>query len=362
MTELSRRILEKSHNVGWWRRLRRLAAAARSLDPDAVIDLIAKFEANQRSIQEAQQAFVEIFRAHAAAPAAPPLIGISDLATGNRFELENRSRALTNPVYIGDDTALCRVLGSYKMYLDTRDIGFSSHVLLDGYWETWLTMFFARQVRPGMTLIDVGANFGYYSILFGALAGPGGHVVAVEPNPEVTAKLRRSIELNGMTGRTTIIEAAAGADDGEADLYVPHGEPKNSMIVTGSEALAPEGGVIRKVPRLKLDRLATTTARVDLVKIDAEGAEQDIIAGMEGILRRDKPVLLLEFNAGRYGDAAGFVSTLGAFYARMRHIDFDGNAVDLTVERLLADRSGEDWLLLFDDPQSETPGTSQAKC
>ena len=57
-----------------------------------------------------------------------------------------------------------------------------------------------------------------------------------------------------------------------------------------------------------------------------------------------------EFNAGRYVDPARFVSRLGALYPRMRHIDFDGNAAELTATRLLGDRSGEDWLLLFDEP------------
>src|SRR5436853_284660 len=81
-----------------------------------------------------------------------------------------------------------RVLGSCKMYLDTRDTGFGSHVSLDGYWEPWITVFVARQLRPGMVAIDVGANYGYYSLLFAALVGDTGHVYAIEPNPEIVSK------------------------------------------------------------------------------------------------------------------------------------------------------------------------------
>jgi hypothetical protein len=72
------------------------------------------------------------------------------------------------------------------------------------------------------------------------------------------------------------------------------------------------------------------------------------------LLRRDKPTLLLEFNTGRYANPAGFVERLGALYPRMRHIDFEGNAVDLTTAHLLSDKSGEDWLLLFDEPQAQS--------
>jgi FkbM family methyltransferase len=354
VTQLSHRVPGKPHSRSLWRRLRRLLATAESIDLDEIGELIAKFEASQRNIQETQHVIADVLRAHAPAPFTPPLISASELATGNRYELENRCRALTNPVYLGNDTALCRVLGSYKMYLDTNDTGFGSHVLLDGYWEAWLTVFFARQVRPGMRVVDVGANFGYYTLLFGALVGPAGHVFAVEPNPVVLPKLRRSVELNGLAGRTTIIAAAAGAEDGEATLFVPHGEPKNSTIVATADGIAREAGTIHKVPRIKLDQVAAA-ARIDLIKIDAEGAEQDILAGMESILRRDKPCLLLEFNAGRYADPAGFVDWLGGLYGRMRHIDFEANAAELTVEQLLGDRSGQDWLLLFDEPQPAAP-------
>jgi hypothetical protein len=109
-----------------------------------------------------------------------------------------------------------------------------------------------------------------------------------------------------------------------------------------------------KVPQIKLDKLAATVSRIDLVKVDAEGAEQDVLSGMEGILRRDKPCLLLEFNAGRYADPMAFIAWLRGLYGRMRYIDFDGNPTDVTPEHLLSDRSGEDWLLLFDEPVMPT--------
>ncbi len=302
----------------------------------------------------------ETVPAHGAGHVSPPLISPLELKTADRYAVEDRCRELTNPVYLGDHTALCRVLGYSKIYLDTNDTGFASHLLLDGFWEMWLTIFFARHVQPGMTVIDVGANYGYYTLLFGSLVGATGHVYAVEPNPVVMPKLRRSVDLNGLAARTTIIEAAAGAvEGGDAALFVPHGEPKNSTVVASPEGIAPGSGCLYKVPRIKLDRLAATVPRIDLVKIDAEGAEQDIVAGMEGILRRDRPSLLLEFNPGRYADAAGFLQTLTALYGRMRYIDFDTNATQVTPQQVLDDRSGEDWLLLFDEPPTAAPALGE---
>ncbi len=352
MAEASEGVTAKLRPRGLWRALRDAVDRLQSLDLDAI----------EARIGAAETAFEGLRRAVARRGYAnAPLISPLELATEDRFILENRCRALTSPVYLGDHTALCRMLGFYKIYLDTNDTGFGCHVLLDGFWEMWLTIFFARQVQPGMTVIDVGANFGYYTLLFGSLVGAKGRVYAVEPNPTVVPKLRRSVNLNGLAARTTIIEAAAGAVDGdETNLYVPHGEPKNSTVVAAPEGIASGSGNLYKVPRVKLDRLAATAPRIDVVKIDAEGAEQDIIAGMHDILHRDRPSLLLEFNPGRYTDAAGFLETLSALYGRMRYIDFDANATLVTPQQILGDRSGEDWLLLFDQPRTAAPGATGA--
>jgi FkbM family methyltransferase len=324
------------------RDLQKAAGRLESLDWETIEQRLARAEQAFRTIDASQRTILRRLQ-------EAPLISPLELASADRFVLENRCRALTNPVYLGGDTALCRVLGFYKIYLDTNDTGFASHVLLDGFWEMWLTIFFARQVKPGMTVVDVGANFGYYTLLFGSLVGGEGHVYAVEPNPCVVAKLRRSISLNGLAGRTAIIEAAAGNSDDETTLFVPHGEPKNGTVISRPRNVSDGSGTLHNVPRIRLDRLAATVPRIDLVKIDAEGAEQDIIAGMAGILRRDKPLLLLEFNPARYGDPAAFLDELGSIYGRVRYIDFEANAAEARPQQVLSDRSGEDWLLLFDD-------------
>src|SRR2546423_1277061 len=66
------------------------------------------------------------------------LVGLNELPTIGRGELEGRARRAVSPVYLGDSVALCRILGRYKFYIDTRDVGFGAHILLDGFWEIWL--------------------------------------------------------------------------------------------------------------------------------------------------------------------------------------------------------------------------------
>ena len=356
VTELSNNPPAKPRRRGLVRRLRQLItnseANQRSIQASQVLQqLITNSEANQRSIQASQVLQIQYLKAHAAAPFTSPLISPQEFATGDRYELENRCRAMTNPVYVGENTALCRILGSYKFFVDTRDTTFGCHVVLDGYWETWVTVFVARQLQPGMTVIDVGANYGYYTLLFGALVGETGHVYAIEPNPTVLPKLDLSLKLNGLATRTTVVRAAAGASTmAEVLLYAPHGEPGGSMIIASTESARAEMGTVYTVPQVMIDDVVHDAARIALVKIDAEGAEESVIEGMSGTLARDKPCLLLEFNVARYRDPRGFVSLLQSLYSRMRFIDFDGNAVPASIEDLL-DVRRVDWMLYFDQAE-----------
>jgi FkbM family methyltransferase len=270
------------------------------------------------------------------------------LATEDRFVLETMCRAQVQPVFLGDYTAVCRALGRYKLYVDTRDRGFATNVLLDGFWETWLTQFIARIVRPGMVAIDVGANFGYYTLLLADLVGVSGRVISVEPNPDVVHHLRNSINLNGFDCRATIVAAAAGAQTtDQVNLFAPSGEAKNARVVGDGEISAFGEGVIHTVAQVSIDSVVGNTDRIDFVKIDAEGAEGEIIDGMRDVLAQHQPALVLEFNALR-GDAPDeLLRKLEAVYGRIHYLDFYGKAIVIDAGRVMSESRGVDWLLYF---------------
>jgi FkbM family methyltransferase len=275
------------------------------------------------------------------------ILGLNEIGLLARAELEEASRAAASPVYLGDNVALCRILGRYKFYVDTRDITFGAHVLLDGFWEPWITRFMARKVRPGWVVADVGANFGYYSLLLADLVGPEGRVHSVEPNPAAVELLRRSVMLNGFSGRTTVHALAAGeSDGGSAKLWVPARNP-------GGAALAYPAGVPSDCERLdvgvsSLDALLASEQSVDFVKIDAEGSEQRIFAGMGRLLERFRPAVLLEFHPAWYADPSEFLCRLGSLYGSLRHIDYDGEAVPIAPETLISEPTER---LLFLEPE-----------
>jgi FkbM family methyltransferase len=267
------------------------------------------------------------------------------LATWPRPRVEAAIRRRVQTVYLGDGIVLARILGRHKIFLRSSDRGFACHLMLDGFWEMWLTQLLARHVKRGMTVVDVGANFGYFTLLLGDLVGEAGHVVAVEPNPDVAPLLQESVLLNGHRTRTQVVPHALGATAGRRWLFAPYGEPKNATLV-GAEGIP--GGKTVLVSTLTLDEVAMPYEKVDLVKIDAEGGELEIIAGMKQLIARDRPAIVLEFNAARYAEPRRFLDELRASYRAVRELNLDGTLVPLDAASVLDRTSLEDRILLFE--------------
>ncbi len=273
------------------------------------------------------------------------ILSLDELRGPDRYHAECASRAAAQVAYLGDHLVLARILGRYKAYLDTRDRGFAAHLMLDGYWEMWLTQFTARLLKPGMHAVDVGANFGYYSLLMGDLVGPKGRVLAVEPNPAVAEMLKRTLELNGLAGRATVVAAAAGAEDGQGRLLVPAGEPKNATLISGD---APADALSVSVPIRSLDAMLDTFARVDFLKIDAEGAEEDIVTGLDQTISKWRPRIVLEFNPGRCRDPQGLIARLRTSYPVIRGLGYDAEVKPISDADLFDPTDHEDRLLYLD--------------
>jgi FkbM family methyltransferase len=277
------------------------------------------------------------------------LIGLNELPVMDRWELERRSRGAVQPVYLGDRVAMCRVLTRYKFFVDTSDIGFGANLLLDGFWESWLTTFMARRIQPGDYAIDVGANHGYYTLLFADLVGSGGRVASIEPNPNICTLLKRNIDINGFGGRVSLINQAATAeDDEEVALSIPAHESKNAFLVDSAQQARLRGDVVIEV---KGERLATTLSyweRLDFIKVDVEGAEEAVVEGLFPLLERFKPKMVLEFNLRRCNQPHELLKRLKDLYGVIREIAFDGDAHDVEHSALMDRGHGEDWLLYLE--------------
>ncbi|MCR0982914.1 FkbM family methyltransferase [Roseomonas populi] len=241
----------------------------------------------------------------------------------------------TQSNYLGDHTALTLLHGRHMLFVDTRGIDIAPHLMVHGIWETGYTALFERLVRPGATVLDIGANLGVYSILGGA---KDARVHAFEPNPRLCELLRRSISVNGFAERVTLHEMAVGDTEGEVQLAF------NIDWPGGGHVLPPGSTATGRPCRVAvLDRLFPDPGfRLDLVKMDVEGHEGHALRGMRELLARSPEVrIMMEFAPGMMAaQGVGPAETVGLLRGlgfRFWNIGFDSGLTPVEADVLAAE-------------------------
>jgi len=268
-----------------------------------------------------------------------------------RHRAEAAIRHLCATVRLDDATTLCRVLGRYKMFVDTADLGLSPHLMLDGYWEMWVTEAILATVRPGMVAVDAGANLGYFTLLLADIVGREGRVHGFEPNPHIMRLLDRSVRLNGFAGRVRLHDAPLAASSGlPVRLVVPAGEPKNAYLSPhppGAEppCAEPPGALGHDLRTLCLDD-AIGEGRLDFVKIDVEGAEREVWRGMRRIVARgQKLAIFLEFVTERHPSPDAFLAEFAASGFAIARIEPKRGMARVSAREILAAPADQDQML-----------------
>jgi len=146
-------------------------------------------------------------------------------------------------------------------------------------------------LRPGGTFIDVGANKGDFSLLAAKLVGRNGRVLSFEPEPTNCQWIAKSVKLNGYDN-ITLYELALSDTNGRAQLYL--GKKSGWHTLVKGQPYRSEG--VLKVATRTLDRVLgerTGNSRVDMMKIDVEGAELEVLKGACEMLSKNKDIILL---------------------------------------------------------------------
>jgi len=163
-----------------------------------------------------------------------------------------------------------------------------------GKYEEETTQLVERLIKPGMVVIDVGAHVGYYTLIAAKGVGPAGKVYAFEPEPNNHALLLENIELNRYSN--VVAEKKAVSDRvGCSQLYLTALDNGRHSIYRHG---LPESGSVA-VETTTLDAFLESQGwpRIGLVKIDVEGAEMSVLAGMGQLLQKSDAVnLIVEFN------------------------------------------------------------------
>jgi len=166
--------------------------------------------------------------------------------------------------------------------------------LMDGRFEPAETAFLRRYLESGMTILDVGAHHGYYSLLASRAVGLGGKIIAFEPSPRERLRLQEHLQLNNCTNVQVEAFALEAVED-EKELFLVNGAEDycNSLRPPAVNA----GTTTIKVNTTTLDRFLHrhNIDTVDFIKMDVEGAELNVLNGAKKLLtRKQRPVLLVE--------------------------------------------------------------------
>jgi FkbM family methyltransferase len=257
------------------------------------------------------------------------------LRGGNRRQVEALIRDRTQTVPLPDGSVLCRVLGRFKMFTDAADGGIAPHLLLDGYWEYWVTEFVCRNVARGERAMDVGAVYGYYTVLLADLVGPGGRVTAFEPNPWLHWLLLRNVVVNGL-GDIVAARREAATDAARDSMLLPALLSGPAEGRFADRFSTQDGRRVFAAPGVALQEIEPGS--VDFLRIGCAAAADSIVAGLPGLVERSPNLrILLEFDADRCREAPAMLAALSAHYP-LRLVDGDSRAKPCTIEELMGQR------------------------
>lgn len=192
-------------------------------------------------------------------------------------------RQLLRPIYRHLPTKMRRSLRALRLERIVRKDEFNSDEPEFKRLAEWLA--------PGDTALDIGANFGSYTLRMSQLVGNSGRVFAFEPVPQTFAMLVRSLTARGCMN-VSALNLACSNHSGFVRMSIPDdpltGEDLYQASITEDD---PEAIIVY---RLRIDDLPLPIDRLRVIKVDAEGHDADVIDGMIETLRKARPVLITE--------------------------------------------------------------------
>jgi FkbM family methyltransferase len=219
-----------------------------------------------------------------APPAAPWWLPVAQAVIrrlpAGRFRAAARLARLAPAPFVA---RLPHALGGARFWCDLQD-EIARDACMAGAYEPQVSHVLRQLLAPGMTVLDVGANWGYFTLLASGLVGPVGRVVALEPDPRMFRLLERNIALNGFS-QTRPLPLAAAERSGTAGLqgYMDGTANRGVSRLRGGDVPG-----LLEVRAVTLDdvRAGERLERVDLLKIDVEGYEDGVLQGMQESLHR----------------------------------------------------------------------------
>ena len=192
----------------------------------------------------------------------------------------------------------------FNMIVPGWDLSLTPAILSTGFWELGLTSYFKEKVKPGMVAFDVGANIGWFSSLF---ASSGALVHAFEPNPRLQRILKKNIFINAgqSTPMCTVNQCAISDSVHVVPMRFPHwlvgGAGLHGFDQSPFLDSLVEEDIMTSVITLDSHANSMNIERVDVIKIDIEGYEEQALLGAAELISRSPGLILsIEYTRGCY--------------------------------------------------------------
>lgn len=214
----------------------------------------------------------------------------------NRHAWARSFRNLMRRLVSRDLDSILVSISGVQLYAPCWDAGLMGWVLGGLMLERVLLDFLVKAIRPGFTVVDGGAHIGLYTIVAAELAGEGGHVISFEPDARNFPLLERNVRLNNMGDRVRLEPVAIADSEKTMKLWCTAGISTSSTLVAGDV----KSETATSVRCTSLDQYFRShdIARIDLLKLDLEGAEPKCISGMSETITQLK-YLVVEVNSLR---------------------------------------------------------------
>ena len=226
-----------------------------------------------------------------------------------------------------------------KMYMNAEDSGVAYFILSRGVYEPFETELLKKLLTRNMTVVNIGANVGYYALIAANRIGPNGRVYAFEPEPRNYELLVKNIKENGYKNILPI-RAAVGDKKGTLRLFLDRSNWGNPSLAEGN--VREKDGFV-EVETNSLDGFLeqySKDLKVDLILMDTQGAEGLVLEGAKKIIENNKLKIIMEFwpyglnNMGT--DALGLLKRLEDSGFRVELIDEEYKSIGyLPPERIV---------------------------
>ncbi len=197
-----------------------------------------------------------------------------------------------------------------------------TYVFFFGVWEPAITRYVEQTLCQGDTVVDIGANVGYFSLLASSLVGPEGRVFAIEPSPSIFAELRANLDANAARN---VYPIRAAVTDRRTTVTIHQHDVQSTIVGSHANRIgATSEATVQGAPLAELVS-PDDIAMARLIKIDVDGAEWLVAQGMADVLPRLSPKteILLEVTEETTRELGGSVTALLAIFAEVGYRAFE---------------------------------------